>query len=117
MKEGSSGRRLINDGLANVASILGGAPEAGVAVLAGTDLHLAHGDVGVEVAGLNRYGLSVTDAQAAATESAFRYFGSPRKLAAGAPADLVCFPSNPLAGLAVLGRPSFIMRRGRVIHR
>jgi len=117
LKEGSSGRRMFRDGLANVASIIGGATEAGVSVLAGTDLTVPHGDVAVEVLSLHRYGLSVADALSSATNSASDYLGSPRRLAPLSPADLVCFAVDPLSDLGTLARPAFIMRRGRIIYR
>lgn len=117
LREGSSGRRMIHDGLANVASIIDGATEAGVFVLAGTDLTIPHGEVATEVMGLHRFGLSIADALASATGRASDYLGSPRRLGALSPADLVCFAADPLSNLEALAKPAFIMRRGQIIHR
>ena len=54
----SSGGRLFAQGLDNVRSLLPGALEQGVVVLAGTDLQVPHGQVAAEALRLHEYGLS-----------------------------------------------------------
>lgn len=115
MKPESSGRRLLSQGLANLERILGGAPARGVAVLAGTDLNLDHGRVAEEILALRRRGLDPLDALAAGTEFAYRHLGSSRRLAVGAPADVVAFAGNPRNDLTHLRRPQLVMRRGRLV--
>jgi len=111
---GSSGTRILGLGLENVARILASAIEAGVAVLAGTDLGLAHGDVAREAAFLQSYGLSDREAVAAASSAAYRYLGI-SYLLPGASADVVVFEEDPNDDVAALQRPAAAMRGGRVI--
>jgi imidazolonepropionase-like amidohydrolase len=115
LREGSSGRRLINDGLANVRRLLPGAPAAGVVVLAGTDLHVPHGRVAEEVVALHGAGLAISEALDAAISAPASYLGSARGLHPGAPADLVAFSEDPLADLSTLLHPRYIMRCGNLI--
>ncbi|MGH3367477.1 MAG: amidohydrolase family protein [Nocardioidaceae bacterium] len=93
------------------------AHEAGVAVYAGTDAGgvLPHGLIAAEVAELADYGLSRYDALGAASWGARDWLGMNATLDEGAPADLVVYPADPLADLAVLTAPSRIVLRGRVV--
>jgi imidazolonepropionase-like amidohydrolase len=84
---------------------------AGVTVLAGTDTR-PPGSLPVEVALLQRCGLSPVDAMAAASTAARRYLGLPG-LERGAPADLVCYPADPRDDPEVLGAPAAVVVRGR----
>lgn len=111
---GSSGARILGEGLENVGRILAPAVEAGVAVLTGTDLGLAHGKVAREAVLLKSYGLSDREAVTAATESAYRYLGVPY-LTPGASADVVLFDADPNTDVTKLQRPVAAMRAGRVI--
>lgn len=111
---GSSGTRILGAGLENVARFLPLAIEAGVVVLAGTDLGLAHGDIAREAIHLNSYGLSDRAAVAAASESAYRYLGI-SYLIPGSSADAVVFQRDPTTDVTMLQRPVAAMRAGRVI--
>jgi imidazolonepropionase-like amidohydrolase len=111
---GSSGARILGEGLENVARILPAAVEAGVAVLAGTDLGLRHGDVAREAVFLKTYGLTDRAAVAAASHSAYGYLGIPY-LRPGASADVVLFDGDPHTDVANLLRPAAAMRAGRVV--
>ncbi len=111
---GSNGARILGEGLENVARMLPLALEAGVAILAGTDLGLAHGDVAGEAALLKSYGLSDRAAVAAASHSAYLYLGIPY-LSAGASADVVLFDHDPNNDVTRLQSPAAAMRAGRVI--
>ena len=111
---GSSGTRILGEGLENVARTLPGAVAAGVAVLAGTDLGLAHGDVAREAAHLRSFGLSDRAAVAATSEAAYDYLGVPY-FTPGASADLVLFARDPNHDVTELQRPVAAMRAGRVL--
>lgn len=115
LKEGSSGRALFDRGLANVRSLLALAPEAGVQVLAGTDLHLPHGQVAREALRLVDYGLGAGQALAAVTSTAHRYLGFPAGLRPGHPADVVVVDADPRDDLSALLKPLFVMRAGEVV--
>lgn len=96
---------------------IGAAYEAGVAVYAGTDAGgvLPHGLVANEVLELARAGMPPADALGAASWNARRWLGR-TALEEGAPADLVVYPADPLADLAVLAAPTRIILRGRVVR-
>lgn len=111
----STGGRLINSGLTAVGARLAGAVDAGVAVLAGTDLAVPHGAVAEEAIRLGDYGLTAEQALHAVTDSAYDYLGVPHGFAPGMPADAVLFEDDPGRDLVVLRRPWLVMRRGRVI--
>jgi imidazolonepropionase-like amidohydrolase len=103
-------RRLHEQRYATVAS----AYEAGVPVFVGTDAggSLPHGLVAHEVAELVRAGLPPTSALDAACWGARSWLGRPG-LEEGAPADLVVYPEDPRADVAVLSAPRMLVLRGR----
>lgn len=109
----SSGGRLFAEGLDNVRGLLAGAPGAGVSVLAGTDLHLAHGHVAEEALKLAEYGLDPETVIASLTTTAYRYFGEDKGFDVGKPADVVFFDRDPREDLTVLQRPVLALRHGR----
>ena len=87
--------------------------EAGVPMFAGTDAGggIAHGSIAEEVLALAGIGMSPFDALGAASWRARQWLGRPG-LAEGAPADFVCYPTNPLDDLTVLREPSHVVLRG-----
>ncbi|MGW2597490.1 amidohydrolase family protein [Streptomyces klenkii] len=91
--------------------------DAGIPVFVGTDAggSLAHGLVGQEVAELVKAGLPPVDALAATTWAARAWLGRPG-LEEGAPADIVVYDADPRADVRVLGSPSRVILRGRVIR-
>jgi imidazolonepropionase-like amidohydrolase len=113
----SSGGKLFADGLDNVRALLAGAGPAGVSILAGTDLHLAHGEVAHEALKLAEYGLSSEAVIAALTSTAYEYLGQPRGFAAGFPADVVFFDRDPREDLTVLQKPVLALRHGVAVRR
>lgn len=113
--EASSGGRLFLDGLARMRRLLPLAAEAGVHVLAGTDLVGTPADVGAEAMRLRDYGLSTTQAVAAVSRSAFLATERAASFEVGAPADAVLFAENPVDTLDVLRHPSHVIRLGRVV--
>lgn len=108
----SSGGRLLQSGLDNVRRLLPHAAGAGVAVMAGTDLALAHGEVAREAARLVAYGLAEADAVAAVTTTPRDYLGEPG-FASGRPADVVVV-AEP-GSVEALAAPRLVVRRGTVI--
>ena len=113
--EGSSGGRLISEGLANVARLLPLAAEAGVHVLAGTDLVVGTRHVGREAVRLWEMGLTAEDAIRAVSLSGFEATGRPYSFEVGSVADVVLFDVNPVADLGVLGHPRHVVRRGSIV--
>jgi len=110
----SSGGKLLLEGLENTRQLLPLAVEAGVNVLAGTDLVGTPADVADEAIRLHEYGLSIENALDAVTKSGFRATGRGENFDIGAPADAVLFLENPLTDLAVLKYPATVIKLGDV---
>jgi len=95
------------------------AHEAGVTLVYGTDGGvLPHGQNAREAAALAAAGIPPADVLRAMTVNAARALGLADSVGAvqrGMVADLVAVPGDPLADLAVLTRPGFVMARGRVV--
>ena len=91
--------------------------DAGVPIYAGTDAGgvLPHGGIADEVVELAAYGIPAHDALGAASWRARGWLGWNALLEEGAPADLVVYPRDPLADLAVLHEPSRVVLRGVVV--
>lgn len=98
------------------AATVRGAYEAGVPVFVGTDAggSVPHGVLAQEVAALVDAGLPAAAVLDAATWGGRAWLGRPA-LAEGATADLVVYPADPRADLAVLGHPARVVLRGRVV--
>jgi imidazolonepropionase-like amidohydrolase len=111
----SSGGRLFAQGLDNVAELLAGAPDAGVTVLAGTDIEVPHGAVATEAVGLGRYGLANEAVVTAVTTAAYDYLGSDHRFEPGGHADVLFFDTDPRDDLSVLARPVLGLRHGQVV--
>lgn len=111
----SSGGRLFAEGLDNVRELLAAAPQAGVSVLAGTDLEVPHGGVATEAIKLGQYGLAADDVVHAATTAAYDYLGASHSFEPGSHADVLFFDTDPRDDLTVLSRPVFGLRHGRVV--
>jgi imidazolonepropionase-like amidohydrolase len=112
--EGSSGARLIRSGLDNVRSLLAEVPE-GVAVMAGTDMALAPGDVSEEVLRLVAYGLDRGRAVAAGSDTVRAYMGRPSAFSTGSVADAVFFAADPWANPETLREPIHVLRAGALL--
>jgi len=113
LREGSSGRRLLGEGLANVAALLPVAERLGVTVLAGSDLAVPARRVAAEAARLAEVGLSPVAAVAAVSHAAFAATGRDVGFRPGFPADAVFFDRDPTEDVGILGRPALVLRRGR----
>jgi imidazolonepropionase-like amidohydrolase len=110
-----TGGRLLTEGLDRVRSLLPIAADAGVAVLAGTDLAVPSREVGAEAIRLAAFGLPAAASVASASTAAFRYAGIPSGFEPTLPADLVAFDRHPEEDLGVLTRPVLVIRLGRVL--
>lgn len=113
--EESSGGRLFSVGLRRIAHLLPQAVEAGVHVLAGTDLVGSPADVAAEAMKLGAYGLSTTQVVAAVSTAAFTATGRSASFDVGTPANAVLFPANPVTELAVLSHPKHVIRLGTLM--
>ncbi len=111
----SSGGRLLAEGLENMRRLLPLAAEAGVLILAGTDLVGSPADVAAEALKLGEHGLSPSQVVAAMGVSGFVATGRPVSFEPGAPADAVFFPANPVQEPEVLAHPTLVVRRGRAL--
>lgn len=96
---------------------VGAAHDAGVPIYAGSDAGtmIAHGRIADEVQALKGIGMSPTDALGAASWDARRWLGR-SGLEHGAPADLVCYSSDPRTGPEVLRQPDLVILRGNVFR-
>lgn len=112
----SSGGKLIAEGLDNVSRLLPLAVEAGVHVLAGTDLAVPSDRVGEEAVRMHQLGLSPAQAVRAVSTAGYAATGRPHGFEVGSPADAVFYDENPMVDPAVLGHPAMIVRRGSVIR-
>jgi imidazolonepropionase-like amidohydrolase len=113
--ESSRGGRVLLAGLENTASLLPIAIDCGVAVLAGTDLAIPHGEVAREAVRLTEYGLSNRQAISSVSTAAYEYLGEPTGFVAGRPADAVLFDIDPTMDPGVLLHPRIVMRAGRIV--
>lgn len=112
---GSGGGRLLIEGLDNARRLLPVAFEAGVRVLAGTDLVGTPANVADEAIKLGEYGLSNGQVVEAVTTAGFSATGRSPHFATGSPADAVLFPEDPITNLEVLNHPAVVIRRGAVV--
>ncbi|MGQ0631724.1 MAG: amidohydrolase family protein [Sporichthyaceae bacterium] len=90
--------------------------EAGVPIFVGSDAGgvIEHGRIVDEIAALHRAGIPLEYVLGGASWRARNYLGRPN-LDEGDPADLIVFDADPRGDLAVIGNPTRIILRGRVI--
>lgn len=110
----SSGGRLITAGLQNVSRLLPIAAEAGVHILAGTDMVGAPGDVSREAIRLAEVGLTPAQAVAAVSTSGMKATGRSTTFDLGTPANAAFFDANPVEELGVLAHPTHVLRLGHL---
>lgn len=113
--EGSSGGRLFREGLDRIGRLLPLAAEAGVHVLAGTDLVGSPANVASEALRLADYGMSNRQVVTAVSVGGFAATGRPDSFAVGSVADAVLFSGDPIVDLGVLSHPGHVVRLGRVV--
>jgi len=112
--ENSSGGKLLVEGLDNVRRLMPLAAEAGVHLLAGTDVTIGAHDVAFEALKMVEYGLPVARALDAVSVSGYEAAGRSSGFEIGAPANAVLFADDPLDDIAVLGQPEHVIRLGEV---
>jgi len=105
-------RTWFTTGFHRHAALVRDAYQAGVTILAGTDL--PPGSLTSEIRWLADSGLSPHDALGAGSWTAREWLGFPG-IAHDAPADLLVFPDDPRTDLAVLDHPEHVIIRGRII--
>lgn len=108
----SSGGKLLVEGLENVATLLPLAAEAGVQLLAGTDVTIGAHDVALEAQRLVEFGLPKEMALNSVSISAYEATDRPYSFEIGSTADAVLFSENPLTEFGVLAHPEVVMRMG-----
>jgi imidazolonepropionase-like amidohydrolase len=98
-------------------AVVRAAHEAGVPIYVGTDAGggIHHGRVADEILSLHEAGIPAPDVLAAASWGGRDWLGFPG-LVEGGLADLVVYPEDPRADLAVVRHPSRIVLRGRVVR-
>lgn len=112
---GSSGGKLLSEGLQNIQRLLPLAVEAGVRVLAGTDLVGSPAEVAEEALELAGSGLDNRQTVEAVSASARAATGRPFRFENGTWADAVFFSEDPVAEPSVLSHPSVVLRMGTVL--
>ncbi|OLS96729.1 hypothetical protein BJF90_43580 [Pseudonocardia sp. CNS-004] len=105
-------RSWFASGLRRHRDLVRSAHEAGVVVLAGTDL--PPGSLTTEIRWLAEAGLTAHDALGAGSWAARRWLGYPG-IEHGAPADLVVFDEDPRSDLRMLDHPRLVVARGAVV--
>jgi imidazolonepropionase-like amidohydrolase len=111
----SSGGKLLIEGLDNVRRLMVEAVEAGVHLLAGTDVTVGTHDVALEAVKLVEYGLPVDLALNAVSVGGYLATGRAAGFEIGSAADAVLYAANPLTEISVLGHPEMVIRRGKVL--
>ena len=98
------------------------AVKSGVKIAAGTDAGTPfnpHGDLSLELAKMVEFGLPAMLALVAATSNAARLLRMQDQIGSveqGKQADLLLVAGDPLADIAAMRRPTFVMKAGRVIR-
>jgi imidazolonepropionase-like amidohydrolase len=112
----SSGGKLIAAGLDNISRLLPLAAEAGVHVLAGSDLAVPTDRIGEEAVRMHQLGMSREQAVRAVSVAGYSATGRPHAFEPGSPANAVFYDENPMVDPAVLAHPRMVVRRGAVIR-
>jgi imidazolonepropionase-like amidohydrolase len=111
----SSGGRLLREGVENAATLLDTAVEAGVHVLAGSDLAVGTGAVAAEAIRLLELGMSPALVVAAVSTSGYRATRRPSEFDIGTPANAVLYAEDPVTDPRMLAHPRHVVRLGRVL--
>ncbi len=112
----SSGGRLVREGIANVAGLLGIAVEAGVFLLTGTDLAVGTRAVAAEAVRLWELGLSPALVVKAVSSAGLRATGRDDSFEVGTPANAVLYDIDPTTDPRVLAHPKHVIRFGRIVE-
>lgn len=110
----SSGGRLLAAGLENIRGLLGSAIEAGVKVLAGTDLIGSPANIATEAIRLGQFGLTNRQIVDAVSMAGLSATGRDSTFTPGSPANAVLFAADPDLDPEVLRHPQQVVRLGRL---
>jgi imidazolonepropionase-like amidohydrolase len=116
LRPGSTGDKMLADGLQNMRRLLPAAIQAGVIVLAGTDFASSTADVALEILRLAEFGVSPREAVRIGSINGYVAAGRPFDFGVGDPADVVLFPDNPVEKIEVLSHPTLVLRSGRIVE-
>lgn len=105
----------LDQSVSNVRSLLRSAPTL-PRILCGSDGALHHGEAAREALSFVDAGLPAESALRALTTDAWDYFGYEDPLSEGAPSNLVLFDRDPKEDLAMLLRPTAVIRAGRLVR-
>jgi len=108
----SSGGRLIREGIENAASLLDTAVEAGVFVLAGTDLAVGTRAVAAEAVRLWELGMSAARVVDAVSTAGLLATGRTGGFEVGSQANVVFYAEDPVTDPRVLAHPKQVVRLG-----
>ncbi|MDP9495043.1 MAG: amidohydrolase family protein [Actinomycetota bacterium] len=111
----STGGRLLREGIDNVARMLDTAVEAGVFVLAGTDLAVGTRAVAAEAIRLWELGMSPARVVGAVSNAGFKATGRADAFEVDTPANVVLYSEDPRADPRVLAHPLHVVRLGRLL--
>ncbi len=112
----SSGGKLLVEGLDNVRRQMELAVEAGVHVLAGTDVTVGTHDVALEAEKMIEYGLPIELAYRSVTSAGYLAGGRSDGFEVGEPANVVLLRTSPLEDFTTLAHPERVIRMGRVLR-
>lgn len=113
---GSSGGRLLTEGLENVTANLAHAVECGVHVLTGTDLVVGTHQVALEAIRLWELGMATGAVVESVSSSGFLASGRPSGFEVGGPANAVLFSDDPRLDPSALAHPRHVIRMGRLVR-
>lgn len=116
LKPGSSGQKLLLDGVANVCRILPLAMEAGVVVLAGTDMAVPSAEVAAEAIRISECGVATATVLRIVAGLGHESAGRSVTFEPGTDADAVLYGENPMDDLGVLRHPLHVIRQGRFVR-
>ncbi len=116
LQPGSSGQALLLEGVANACRLLPMAVEAGVRVLAGTDMAGTSADVALEALRIRDCGLDAKSVLKVVGLDGHEAAGRSTGFEVGTSADAVLFPTDPSVDLDVLPHPSHVIRAGRIVR-
>lgn len=116
LRPGSSGQVLLEEGIANACRLVALALEAGVTVLAGSDLAVSTAHVADEVLRLAACGIDASSALWVAAGGGHEAASRSSKFETGFPSDAVFYDENPLDDLDVLRHPKHVIREGVLVQ-
>lgn len=115
LRPGSSGQSLLVEGIANACRLLPLAVEAGVVVLAGTDMAVPTAEVAAEAIRISECGIEPASVLQIIAGHGHESAGRSVTFELGTTADAVLYRENPMEDLGVLMHPTHVIREGRLV--